>query len=115
MVLKSGNSNLFRSSLTIACLELQKSIYSPVFAIYSAGFLIMLSTSIFITGGFLDSNLLSLRAQWNSLPFISVLFVCLFAMRMFDSKTNSSELNLILSKPLSTGVVLGKWLCGLLF
>ena len=37
-------------------------------------------------------------------------------MRMFDIKTNSSELNLILSKPLSnTGVVLGKWLCGLCF
>ena len=99
--------------MTVLKHELRQYIYTPVLAIFLAGFLFFLAASIFLIGNFLDTNHAVLSLQWQFLPWVCVIFIPALAMRAFDNQVQSGSIDLTLSFPLpGYAIVLGKWLSG---
>ena len=99
--------------LCVARHEWRQLVFSASTYVLQAGFLLVLATTIFVIGGFFDSDFASLDLMWTFLPWVAVVVVPAFAMRSLAVEVGSQEDEILASMPLSTSeIVLGKWLAG---
>lgn len=97
--------------------EMRSYFASPVGYVFLIAYVFISSALFFvIPGDFFRANAASMRAYFDFLPFIYLIFIPLVTMRAWSEERKSGTLELLLSMPLrETEVVIGKFLASFAF
>ncbi|MBU1210748.1 MAG: Gldg family protein [Alphaproteobacteria bacterium] len=102
-------------TLTVARHEARLLFFAPLTLIFQVWFLLALAICIFLVADFYATDLASFNLQWTFLPWIALVMAPALAMRAFAETPGDRGLELTLSLPMPTSVIVtGKWLAGAL-
>ncbi|KUO58646.1 MAG: hypothetical protein APF80_08870 [Alphaproteobacteria bacterium BRH_c36] len=103
------------STMTVARHEARLLFFAPLTLIFQVWFLLALAICIFLVADFYATDLASFQLQWTFLPWIALVMAPALAMRAFAETPGDRGLELTLSLPMPTSVIVtGKWLAGAL-
>ena len=93
--------------------ELRSLLYTPLIYLFQVGFLVSLTTAIFLVADFYATDEASLRLLNIFLPWIAVVLVPALAMRSWPDSHDDRSIELIMTLPISPfSMVIGKFLAG---
>ncbi len=93
--------------------EVRLLIYSPVSFLFLGGFLLALSSAIFLVADFYSTDEASIHLMLLFLPWIGIVLVPALAMSMWEDDRNDKSAELVFTMPLTlSSIVIGKYLAG---
>ena len=105
----------FNGTLATTRHELRLLVFTPLSYLFQIGFLISLTSCVFLIADFYSTDEVSLRLQIIFLPWIGLILVPALAMRSWPDENSDRSFELITTLPVNTGaVVMGKFLSGYL-
>jgi ABC-2 type transport system permease protein len=92
--------------------EWRQLVHAPLSPVFLAGFLLVLTTCVFLIADFYSTDSASIDVMLTFLPWVALVFVPALAMRAWADE-NDRSLELMLSLPIgASSLVIGKWLAG---
>ena len=93
--------------------EIRLLLYSPLSFLFLAGFLLALSSAIFLIADFYSTDEASIHLMLLFAPWVGIVLVPALAMGMWTDDRTDKSAEIVLTLPLSlTSIVIGKFLAG---